>query len=108
MEYPRHEIDSFTVSRGEEWDAHLSLPLSVTFIEMSPMLAGLHGIVNYDETGAPTINADIPATRPKQATDPPSNRKSSLEPDELRTRRGDRADRSRLRNMGFATAGPFG
>lgn len=109
VEYPRHEIDSFTVSRGEEWDAHPSLPdLSVTFIEMSPMLAGLHGIVNYDETGAPTINADIPATRPKQATDPllepevlARNLKLSYAPGE------EIVLTAHVRNMGFATASPF-
>ncbi len=44
------------IRRGEEWHAKPQLPdLSVTFIEMNPKLAGLHGNVRYNKFGAPNI-----------------------------------------------------
>jgi hypothetical protein len=44
------------ILRGSDWDVHPELPdLSITYIEMNPKLAGLHGLVQYfDITNAPT------------------------------------------------------
>ncbi len=47
--------------RDETWDAQPPLPdLSVTFIEMNPKLAGLHGRIEYDVTMAPCIGSRPP------------------------------------------------
>jgi hypothetical protein len=45
------------ILRGPEWDAHPQLPdLTISYIEMNPKLAGLHGRVQYeDQTNAPWI-----------------------------------------------------
>ena len=42
------------IDRGPEWDAKPQLPdLSVTFIEMNPKLAGLHGRIKYTKYNTP-------------------------------------------------------
>lgn len=56
LTYPRSTIESYTIERGEEWDKKPNLPdLSVTFIEINPKLAGLHGRVSYDIFGRPKL-----------------------------------------------------
>jgi len=107
--YPRDQVKSVKVERGEDWDVHPQLPdLSVTFIEMSPMLAGLHHNVNYDETGAPTINTGIPATHdvgPAEALLQPEEIAKDLK---LRYTPGEEITfTAHVRNVGFATAGAF-
>ncbi|MCX7004592.1 MAG: hypothetical protein NTV22_15145 [bacterium] len=54
--HPRSAIKSYTVARDAAWDAKPALPdLSVTFIELNPKLPGLHGNIQYDDYGRPTI-----------------------------------------------------
>jgi len=53
---PRSKVKKVTIERGPDWDAHPDLPdLSVTFIEMTPKRAGLHGRVHYDKFGRPSL-----------------------------------------------------
>ena len=53
---PRSKVKKFKIERGEAWDVHPALPdLTVTFIEMNPKRAGLHGRVHYDSFGRPSL-----------------------------------------------------
>jgi hypothetical protein len=53
---PRRVIKEYKIARDAAWDAKPALPdLSVTFIELNPKLPGLHGNVQYDHLGRPTI-----------------------------------------------------
>ncbi len=108
--YPRAMVKGFTVDRGPEWDAHPALPdLSVTFIEITPKLAGLHGNVDYDETNAPTLRMDIPAMRDigqERAYAHPEEIARALK---LRYTPGEIVTfTAHVRNVGFAPAPPFG
>ena len=48
--------DNPLIDRKPDWDVHPQLPdLSVTYIEMNPKLAGLHGLVPYGNYNTPTI-----------------------------------------------------
>ncbi|HET6203171.1 MAG TPA: hypothetical protein VFI25_10265 [Planctomycetota bacterium] len=54
--FPRREVKEFKIERDDAYDAHLDLPdLSVTFLELTPKLAGLHGVVDYDVFGRPSL-----------------------------------------------------
>lgn len=58
---PRSHVVSYTHLRDDSWDAKPALPdLTVTFIEITPKLPGLHGVVHYDHLGRPRIT-DAPA-----------------------------------------------
>ncbi|MEW6745266.1 MAG: hypothetical protein AB1486_21140 [Planctomycetota bacterium] len=51
--YARHEVRDLRIERGASFDEHENLQdLSVTHIEITPKLAGLHGVYSYNETGA--------------------------------------------------------
>lgn len=53
---PRSSVKELKIERTDEWDRKPDLPdLTVTFIEMTPRLAGLHGVVHYDQFGRPRI-----------------------------------------------------
>jgi hypothetical protein len=53
---PRSQMKSFKVERDAGWDAKpQKADLSVTFIEITPKLAGLHGKVDYDKFGRPKL-----------------------------------------------------
>lgn len=104
--YPRSKIKGFKVERDDAWDAHPALPdLSVTFIEMSPKLAGLHGRVDYDNWGRPILKGgpildlgEQTAMRPEEAS---KNLKLKYKPGEEITLT------AHVKNLGFATAKPF-
>jgi len=54
--YPKSQVKDWTMQRGADWDRQPDLPdLTVTYIEINPKLAGLHGRVQYDEYGRPWI-----------------------------------------------------
>lgn len=104
--YPRSRIKGFKVERGEEWDKRPNLPdLSVTFIEMTPKLAGLHGRVDYDVWGRPILKGgpirdlgEETAMRPEDAV---RGMKFNYRPGEEITLT------AHVKNVGFATAKPF-
>ena len=53
---PRSKVKRVRISRTDAWDAHPDLPdLSVTFIELTPKRAGLHGCFQYDKFGRPIL-----------------------------------------------------
>jgi hypothetical protein len=53
---PRSEVKECKQERDASWDTHASLPdLTVTFMEITPKLAGLHWQIKYDELGTPVI-----------------------------------------------------
>ena len=55
-EVPRSAVKEFKIERDDAWDAKPDLPdLSVTHIELTPRLPGLHGVVQYDQFGRPRI-----------------------------------------------------
>jgi hypothetical protein len=55
-EMPRSAVKELKIERDDTWDARPDLPdLSVTFIELTPRLPGLHGVVHYDRLGRPRI-----------------------------------------------------
>lgn len=121
--YPRSQVKSYKIERDASWDEHPNLPdLSVTFIEMNPKLAGLHGSVDYDKWGRPILRArsfDKPTgirkpkhpggaalldLGPKTAMQPEAAAKRlklSYKPGEPITLT------AHVRNVGFADAGPF-
>lgn len=55
-EIPRSAVKEVKLLRDDSWDARPNLPdLSVTHIELTPRLPGLHGVVQYDKFGRPRI-----------------------------------------------------
>jgi hypothetical protein len=55
-EIPRSHVKELKIERDDAWDAKPDLPdLSVTHIELTPRLPGLHGVVEYDQFGRPRI-----------------------------------------------------
>ncbi len=106
--YPRSQVKEFKVERGADWDRRPDRPdLSVTFIEITPRLAGLHGRVQYDELGRPWIGGDSKLlvdlgeqkyTNPEGAVE---KLKLQYEPGEELTLV------AHVKNLGFADARPF-
>lgn len=106
-EYPRSQVKEFKIQRTDAWDAKPNLPdLSVTYIEMTPKLAGLHGRVDYDTTGRPKIMAggaiidikDRGYSAPEEAV---KNLKLAYKVGEAITLT------AHVKNVGFAPASPF-
>jgi hypothetical protein len=55
---PRSQVahEPIEFKRDESWDVHPQLPdLTIAFIEITPKLAGLHWMINYDDLGTPVI-----------------------------------------------------
>ena len=106
--YPRSAVKGWKVERGEAWDAKPARPdLTVTFIEVTPKLAGLHGRVQYDKWGRPWIAGDsklLVDMGEKKFTDPEGavrNLKLKYEVGEKLTLT------AHVKNIGFAGARPF-
>ena len=105
--YPRSAIKSFKIERDEKWDIHPPLPdLSVTFIELEPKLAGLHGRVNYDIYGRPIIGGGkLPKLPPDEAALHPEKIVKNLK---LNYKKGEPIKlTAHIKNVGFATSKPF-
>jgi len=104
--YPRSATKAYKVERDDAWDKHPDLPdLSVTYIEMNPKLAGLHGRVDYDNWGRPILKGgkivdlgEDAALKPQEAV---KDLKLSYRPGEEITLT------AHVKNLGFATAKPF-
>lgn len=104
------------IERPEAWDIHPQLPdLSVTYIEMNPKLAGLHGRVQYEGLsnapwigGAPVLDkrvAELEAQGKSKFLEPEyivQNLKFKYKPGEQIT------FTAHVKNLGFTTAQPFG
>ena len=105
--YPRSRVKTFKVDRDEAWDAHPALPdLSVTFIEMNPKLAGLHGCVDYDAFGRPKLAnvkaiLDLGERTVMQPQEAAKNLKLKYQPGEPITLT------AHVKNVGFADSKPF-
>jgi hypothetical protein len=106
--YPRSQVKEWKVERGEDWDRHPDLPdLTVTYIEIAPKLAGLHGRVQYDQYGAPWIGGDsklLIDRGDQKLTDPEGavwNLKLRYQPGEEITLT------AHVKNVGFKDAEPF-
>lgn len=104
---PRSQVKQVQIARGDAWDAHPALPdLSVTHIEMSPKLAGLHGRVHYDALGRPSLRGakalvDLGEGTPLKPQEAASNLKLQYDPGE------DITLTAHVRNVGFRDAKPF-
>ena len=107
--FPRSQVKEWKKARDEAaWNAHPNLPdLSVTFIEINPKLAGLHGVINYEDvTGRPVPKGaktmidigDRCWTEPEEIV---KNLKLKYRPGEEITLT------AHVMNVGFATAEPF-
>ncbi|MGQ9784784.1 MAG: CARDB domain-containing protein [Armatimonadota bacterium] len=104
--YPRSRIKGYQIQRDEAWDKHPNLSdLTVTFIEINPKLAGLHGRVDYDKWGRPILKGgpildlgEETAMRPEDAV---KKLKLKYTPSEQITMT------AHVKNVGFATAKPF-
>ncbi|GMV37027.1 MAG: hypothetical protein AMXMBFR61_15350 [Fimbriimonadales bacterium] len=104
---PRSAVKSVKIERPDEWDVKPNLPdLTVTYIEMNPKLAGLHGKVNYDVYGRPSLG--------NSPLIPDLGERIFLEPEEaakklkLEYEAGEEITLTgHVRNLGFATAKPF-
>jgi hypothetical protein len=105
--YPRTAVKKVTIERGADWDRHPDRPdLSVTFIEVNPKLAGLHGVVQYDELGRPWIEGAKPLVDmgARKFTDPEGAVKNL----NLKYTPGEEiALTAHVKNLGFAPAQPF-
>ena len=104
---PRSQVKQLKIQRDAAWDAHPDLPdLSVTFIEMDPKRAGLHGHVDYDSYGRPSLRGakglldlgDRTVMAPEEAA---KNVKLKYAPGEEVTLT------AHVRNVGFKEAKPF-
>jgi len=106
-EYPRSKVRQYKIERDDTWDEHPSLPdLSVTFIEMNPKLAGLHGRVDYDKYGRPILRGakamvDLGAQAVMKPEAVVRRLKLRYNPGEVITLT------AHVRNVGFAQAWPF-
>ena len=105
--YPRSQVKQVKIQRDDAWDAHPDLPdLSVTFIEMNPKRASVHGRVDYDGLGRPILRGakglidlgDKSAMAPEEVA---KNLKLKYEPGEEITLT------AHVRNVGFREARPF-
>jgi hypothetical protein len=103
------------IERPEAWDAKPPLPdLSVTYIEMNPKLAGLHGLVQYEGlTNAPWIGG-APVLDKRIAELEAQGKDKFLNPDyivqdlKLKYTPGEQITfTAHVKNLGFATAQPF-
>lgn len=105
---PKSAVRRVTIQRGPEWDVKPDLPdLSVTHIEMNPKLAGLHGRVDYDVYGRPSIGA-APGLVPLDEQTKWTHPERAVANLKLRYRIGERITlTAHVRNLGFATAAPF-
>ncbi len=104
----RSVVKDYKVERGPDWDKHPELPdLSVTFVEITPKLAGLHGRVQYDDLGRPWIAGEsklLVDMGDRKFTDPEGaakNLKLAYQPGEELTLV------AHVKNLGFADAKPF-
>ncbi len=106
-EYPRSAIKGYKIERGEEWDRKPELPdLSVTYIEMNPKLAGLHGAVQYDAFGRPRIAG--PAAIKNVEDEPYLNPQKAVEGIKLNYEAGEEITlTAHVKNVGFAESAPF-
>lgn len=104
--YPRSQVKGYKIERDEAWDAHPNLPdLSVTFIELNPKLAGLHGRVNYDRFGRPSIGGGSLPDLGERAFMEPEKVVKKLK---LKYKRGEAVTlTAHVKNVGFASAKPF-
>ncbi len=103
---PRSEVKEYTMERGEAWDRKPDLPdLSVTFVEMTPKLPGLHGVVDYDKWGRPRLlGGPFPDIGEEAYHDP----EKMVEDLKLHYETGDRIKlTAHVKNLGFREAGPF-
>ena len=104
---PRSQVKQWKLQRDAAWDAHPDLPdLSVTFIELTPKLAGLHGCVQYDKFGRPSLRG------PKGLVD--LGERTVMEPEKavaklkLKHEPGEEITlTAHVKNVGFAAAKPF-
>ena len=103
------------ILRGPEWDEKPELPdLTVTFIEMNPKLAGLHGRVQYfDITNAPTPGG-APVLDKRIAELEAQGKDRFLHPDyivqdlKLKYEPGEEISfTAHVKNVGFAKSRPF-
>lgn len=107
IEYPRSLVQSYRIDRPEEWDHHPPLPdLTITYIEMNPKLAGLHGRVNYDKYSRPTLGGgSLPKLPENELVMHPERVVSKLK---LKYRKGEEITlTAHVKNIGFAPAEPF-
>ena len=104
--YPRSQAKNWKMQRDDSWDSHPALPdLSVTFIELNPKLAGLHGQVDHDIYSRPV---------PKSKALPDIGERAIMHPEEvvkdlkLKYKPGEEITlTAHVRNVGFARAKPF-
>jgi hypothetical protein len=103
---PRSEMKDWKLERPDSWDDHPRLPdLSLTYIEMTPKLAGLHGHVDYDQLGRPVLKgAGLPDLGERAALNPEEvvkDIKLKYTPGEPITLT------AHVKNLGFVAAKPF-
>ncbi len=104
---PASRVKNLQRLRDASWDAHVPLPdLSVTFIEMNPKLAGLHGVVQYDTFGRPVLGGAAALSN--------IGERAALEPEvvaaplRLAYQPGETiALTAHVKNVGFKPAAPF-
>jgi len=105
--FPRSAIKEFKIERDDAWDAKPNQPdLSVTFIEINPKRASLHGRVQYDKYGrakaggAPILKdlGEQSFLKPEAVT---ADAKFSYTKGEELTLT------AHVKNLGFASASPF-
>ncbi|MBK9121444.1 MAG: hypothetical protein IPM18_17835 [Phycisphaerales bacterium] len=105
---PKSQVKAWKRERGEDWDRRPELPdLTVTYIEITPKLAGLHGRVQYDRFGRAWIGGDSTKlrdigddkyTKPEEIV---RDLKLQWEPNEQLT------FTAHVKNIGFRPAGAF-
>jgi hypothetical protein len=108
---PRSQVahEPIEFKRDDSWDVHPNLPdLTIAFIEMTPKLAGLHWMINYDELGTPVIKGagktlldlgdEGNRLKPEEVV---KNTKLKYSPGEEITLTAN------IRNVGFVTSKPF-
>lgn len=103
---PRSLMKAYRIDRPDAWDSHPPLAdLTVTYIEITPKLAGLHGRVNYDELGRPTLGGgSLPDIGDRKYTEPEAIAKGL----KLKYAPGETVTlTAHVKNVGFVNANPY-
>ena len=110
---PRHMLrpghEPFKIERDAAvWDAKPQLPdLTVTFIEMTPHLPGLHGKLDYDKFGRPKIVGSGPKLK-DLGDDAYMHPEEVVEGLQFEYKPGQKVTlTAHVKNVGFKTAAPF-
>lgn len=106
---PKSEVKSWKMERAEPWDRKPPLPdLTLTFIEVQPKLASLHGRIQYDKFGRAWVGGDSPKLVELDEPERYTHQHKAVKDLKLNYEPGEPITlTAHVKNIGFRTAQPF-